>query len=392
VTLAPDPLRPDDDWSHDPWDDADVVPAVEPVRRHTRTAKWIVWGVFAIVIALVLVAGYTGWWYLGKVNPGAAASAPVNFTVEETDTLETISERLEAEGIITDAGVFRWYAQRSGDFEPNPGFFQILPGDHMGNVLGRLSTPPERTFTRVTFPEGFTIDQMAARLDATVVRMSADEFRAAADAAAVRPQFLPPGIDSLEGLLFPDTYQVSNSESEAQVVERMVALMERVARQENLEARAAELGRDPYEIFVIASMIEREAKLDEDRPQIAAVIYNRLFIGMPLQIDATLYYGQDPNTPFAELRARDLPYDTYRYVGLPPTPIANPGRASIRAALNPAPPPPPGDPVCQELPDPTTCFYFYYVLSDTSGGHTFAATLEQHERNVERSRELGLLG
>jgi UPF0755 protein len=392
VTIAPDPLHPHDDWSNDPWDDAEMVPAVEPVRRHTRTIKWIVWSAFAIVIALVLVAGATGWWYLNRINPGVTDSTPVNFTVSDDDTIESLSERLEAEGIITDAGVFRWYAERDGNFEPTPGFFQIVPGDHMGNVLGRLSTPPERTFTRVTFPEGFTIDQMAARLDATVVRMSADEFRAAATPMSVRPQYLPPGVNTLEGLLFPDTYQVSNSESEAQVVERMVALMERVARQENLEARADALGRDPYEVFIIASMIEREAKLDEDRTQIAAVIYNRLFVEMPLQIDATLYYGQDPDTPFSVLRQIDSPYNTYMYGGLPPTPIANPGRASIRAALNPAPPPPPGDPVCQELPDPTTCFYFYYVLSDTNGGHTFAATLEQHERNVERSRELGLLG
>ncbi|CAN5388684.1 hypothetical protein BH23ACT3_BH23ACT3_22100 [soil metagenome] len=392
MTIAPDPLHPHDDWSNDPWDDAEMVPTVEHVRRHTRTIKWIVWSAFAVVIALVLVAGATGWWYLNRINPGVTDSAPVNFTVADDDTIETLSERLEAEGIVTDAGVFRWYAQRDGNFEPTPGFFQIVPGDHMGNVLGRLSTPPERTFTRVTFPEGFTADQMAARLDATVVRMSADEFRAAATPMAVRPQYLPPGINTLEGLLFPDTYQVSNSESEAQVVERMVALMERVARQENLEARAVELGMDPYDVFIIASMIEREAKLDEDRAQIAAVIRNRLFVEMPLQIDATLYYGHDTDTPFSELLEIDSPYNTYMYGGLPPTPIANPGRASIRAALNPAPPPPPGDPVCQELPDPTTCFYFYYVLSDTNGGHTFAATLEQHERNVLRSRELGLLG
>lgn len=392
MTIAPDPLHPHDDWEPDPWDDAEFVPVVETVRRNTRAVKWIVWAAFVVAIGLVLVAGYTGWWYLNKINPGTVAAAPVNFVVAEDDTLESISERLEAEGIISDAGVFQWYAQRNGEFEPTPGFFQVVPGDHMGNVLGRLNTPPERTFTRVTFPEGFTIDQMAARLDATVVRMSADEFRAAASASVVRPQYLRPGIDTLEGLLFPDTYQVSNSESEAQVVERMVGLMERVARQENLEALAAERGLDPYDIFIIASMIEREAKLDEERPLIASVIYNRLFVDMPLQIDATLYYRQNAETPFSVLRQIDTPYNTYMYTGLPPTPIANPGRASIRAALNPAPPPPPGDPVCQELPDPTRCFLFYYVLSDTNGAHTFASTLEQHERNVARSRELGLLG
>jgi hypothetical protein len=100
---------------------------------------------------------------------------------------------------------------------------------------------------------------------------------------------------------------VSNGESEAQVVERMVALMERVARQENLEARAAEIGLTPYEVFIIASLIEREAKVEEDRAKISAVIRNRLFVSMNLEIDATLYYGQDPDTSFTVLRNIDSP-------------------------------------------------------------------------------------
>lgn len=391
MTLTPDAPGRYDDWTHDSWDDADVALAAERLRRNTRTVKWVVWASFAVMTALILVAGATGWWYIQRINPGVAEPGAVSFTVADDDTLETISERLEADGIITDAGVFRWYAERSGGFEPTPGFFQVQPGDHMGNVLGRLRTPPERTFTRLTFPEGFTIDQMAARLDANVVRMTADGFREATRSAVVRPQYLPPGIDSLEGLLFPDTYQISNSESETQVVERMVALMERVARQENLEARAAEMGRTPYEIFIIASMIEREAKVNEDRAKISAVIHNRLFVGMTLDIDATLYYGQDPDTPFRELRVMDTPYNTYERGGLPPTPIANPGRASIRAALNPAPAPPPGDPMCQELEDPTRCFYFFYVLADADGRHAFSHTYEQHLRNIEISRQAGVL-
>lgn len=392
MTLTPDaPGRHDDDWVHDPWDDTDAALAVERLRRHNRAVKWAVWAAFAIVTVLVLVAGATGWWYINRINPGVTDTAAVNFTIDDDDTLLTISERLEDEGIITDAGVFRWYVERNGEFEPTPGFYQVQPGDHMGNIVARLRIPPDRTFTQVTFPEGFTIDQMAARLGATVVRMNADDFRAATLAPSARPQFLPPGVETLEGLLFPDTYRVSNGESEAQVVERMVAMMERVARQENLEARAAEIGLTPYEVFIIASLIEREAKVDDDRAKISAVIRNRLYVSMNLEIDATLYYGQDPDTSFTVLRNIDSPYNTYMYPGLPPTPIANPGRASIQAALNPAPPPPPSDPMCQELEDPTRCFYFFYVLADTDGRHVFAHTYEQHLRNIEISREAGVL-
>ncbi len=204
-------------------------------------------------------------------------------------------------------------------------------------------------------------------------------------------------MTSLEGLLFPDTYQVSNAESEGQVIERMIALMERVADQEDIvRPRSAALGRTPYEMLIIASMIEREAKVDEDRAKIARVIYNRLaFLGMPLQIDATRAVrrgdqaGRRPDVCRSRPSAPDRhgPYNTYLTPGLPPTPIANPGRASIEAALNPAPNPPAGDPICADAArgsDPV--HYLYYVLADEDGGHAFAATPEQHEANVQRRR------
>lgn len=391
MSIAPGPVAPGGAPSPPDDDPFDYAVAVEPLRPAASPFRWVVWGGFVVVIASILAMGALGWWYLGRINPGVADGGPVTFVIDEADTFDTVTERLLDDGVIVDAGVFRWYVERNGGLELTPGYYQLIPGDHVGNVLGRLRTPPGRTFTRVTFPEGFTVAQMGERLGDRIERMSSEGFTAAAASGRVRTTYLPPGQTSLEGLLFPDTYQISNSESELQVVERMVALMERVGRQENLEARAADLGLTPYEVLIIASMIEREAKLDEDRARISAVIQNRLFVGMPLQIDATVYYGQDPTTPFPILRQLDFPHNTYLYTGLPPTPIANPGRASIRAALSPAPPPPPTDPVCRELEDPTVCFLFYYVLADERGGHAFAATLEQHEANIERARAAGVL-
>jgi UPF0755 protein len=166
--------------------------------------------------------------------------------------------------------------------------------------------------------------------------------------------------------------------------------MERVGRQENIETLAP-AGLSPYQVLIVASLIEREARVPEDRAKIARVIYNRLFLGMPLGIDAALYYQQDPALSFAELKALDTPYNTYLHTGLPPTPIANPGRASIEAALNPVANPSLGDPLCVGLPDRTPCLYLYYVLADEDGRHVFAATLEQHEANVAEARAKGLL-
>jgi hypothetical protein len=122
-----------------------------------------------------------------------------------------------------------------------------------------------------------------------------------------------------------------------------------------------------------------------------AVDPNPANLGMPLQIDATLFYGQDPELPFDQLKAIDSPYNTYLHTGLPPTPIANPGRASIRAAMNPAPNPTADDPICQGLAPGEPCEYLYYVLAGEDGHHAFAATQAQHEANVAAAAAAGLL-
>jgi UPF0755 protein len=380
-------------WSHDPWDDADITGAImlERPRRAGRRLRWFVWAAGILAMAGIIVGGIIGMWYARQVNPPGAAGSVEQFTILPTDDLDSLAARLEDDGIIVSASVFKYYVKDRGGLELAPGDYQVRPMDSMGQLLETFRTPPELTYTNVTFPEGFTLERMALRLQDKVPRLSADDFLVAANDGILRSAYSPPGVTSLEGLLFPDTYQVSNGESEYRVIERMLGLMERVGRQENIEQGAERLDRSPYEILIIASMIEREAKVDEDRAKIARVIYNRLFLGIPLQIDATLYYGQDQNLSFAELKAIDTPYNTYLYDGLPPTPIANPGRASIQAALNPAPNPAQGDPLCVNLPDGVPCVYLYYVLANEDGGHAFAATLEQHEANIEVARAAGLL-
>ena len=395
--------RPALDWSSDPWDATDQTGSVERLRGQRRSVKWLIWTSMALVVVATLVAGAVGWWYLGKINPEGAPGDVVSFTVNEGDDVESIALRLAGEGLVSDPGIFEWYVEREGGLELIPGYYEIRPNDHMGNVLGRLRTPPGQTYTKVTFPEGFTSSKMAERLDTSVPRLTADGFMQAATDATIRSSFQPLGVTSLEGMLFPDTYQVSNAESEGQVIERMIALMERVAEQEDIVNRSRALGVKPYEALIVASMIEREAKVPEDRAKISRVIYNRLGLSalnpdnpIPLQVDATVLYGRDqagldPGLSFSELRQIDGPYNTYLRSGLPPTPIAAPGRASIQAALNPAPNPPAGDPICAELADPTSCAYLYYVIADEEGRHVFASELWQHERNIELARQAGVL-
>ena len=385
------------DWESDPWDDPTSAGSVERLRWQTRSVKWVAYILLVLAIVLVLVAGVAGWWYIRQVNPAGEPTAPVSFTVADGDTLQSLSERLEAEGFVVDASMFRWYVERHGGLEITPGYYELAQQDHMGNVLGRLRTPPNETYTKITFPEGFTVAQIGARLDRDMETMTEADFAAALADPSLVTTFRRPGVTSLEGLLFPDTYQVSNGESEAQVVQRMLFQMERVGNQEDIVTKSQERGQDPYGILVIASLIEREAKTDEDRAKIARVIYNRLERNIPLAIDAAVRYGTqqaglDPDAiPFSVQRETPGYWNVYQNTGLPPTPIANPGRESIRAALNPAPNPSVGDPLCVGLPDDVPCVYLYYVLANEEGGHAFAATREQHDANVAAAAAAGLL-
>ena len=388
--------RPAMDWPTDPWDATDQTGQVERLRRQTRPLKWAAYSAMWILVVVILIAGAVGWWYLGKINPSGDAGDLANIEVPENATLDTLNEQLLDDGFITDVRVWEQYVERNGGLEITPGFYQLRPNDHMGNVLARLKTPPAQTTTNVTFPEGFTIAQMGRRVEGVVERMDETEFIAAATSPSVVARWLPPGTGTLEGLLFPDTYSVSNAESEAQLIDRMISLMERVGEQEDLESKAAAMGYTPYEVLIVASMIEREAAVPEDRAKISRVILNRVAVSrfnpeepFLLQIDAAVLYGRDqagldPNLNYAELRQIDTPWNTYIRPGLPATPIANPGRASIRAALNPAPNPAPGDPICKDLPNPSECYYFFYVLAAEDGSHAFAATFEQHEANIVR--------
>jgi UPF0755 protein len=386
----------DRDWHHDPWDDPDVTDAlvIERPRRSFRSMKYLVYLAGVVAIVGLLVGGCVGMWYLRQVNPSGDPGAVEVFKVLPTDSVETVSERLQDRGLITNARVFRFYVERNGGLTLTPGDYELRPRDHIGNVMRVLRTPPSLTYTKVTFPEGFTLEKMSQRLSAKLPRTDPLAFMTAVTDGSIKSPVpgQPEGLTSLEGLLFPDTYQVSADESPGHVAQRMVDLMDLVLRQEDVVAKAYSEQLTAYQVLIIASMVEREAKVDEDRPKIARVILNRLSLGMPLQIDATLLYGQPADSSPTALSLVDTPYNTYMHTGLPPTPIANPGRASIQAVVNPAPDPSQGDPICVALPVPTDCHYLYYVVADEDGRHVFAATNEQHDINVQHARDLGLLG
>lgn len=250
------------------------------------------------------------------------------------------------------------------------------------------------TEVEVVFPEGFTVAQFAARLERDVPGFTATDVDAALKSGSLAASFRPDGITSFEGLLFPAMYRIASYESEADVLGRMIEEMRTRALANDIESAAQRLGRTPYEILIIASLIEKEVKVAEERAIVSRVIHNRLELDMELQVDAALYYQAPEGASFADLRDADSPYNVYLRKGLPPTPIANPGEASLIAAMNPGDDPAEDDPLCsarnkKEKAEP--CRVLFYVLADGEGNHAFATTYRLHERNVAAAQAAGVL-
>ena len=219
----------------------------------------------------------------------------------------------------------------------------------------------------LTFPEGLTIAEMARLFDGHGLGSAAAFVAAANDAALIRA--FDPSATDLEGYLFPDTYALSRHADAAALVRLMTARFARVFTPELREAARAR-GLSVRQVMALASIVEKETARSDERPLVAAVYENRLRIGMALQCDPTVIYALERAGAYGgNLHHDDLmfnsPYNTYRYPGLPPGPIASPGRAAIEAALHPA---------------DTDVLYF---VSRNDGSHAFARTLDEHNRNVQ---------
>jgi len=369
-TLTEPPVLPSEDFTEE-----DFV-TYQPAAVRSRRIMSIV---LAMALLAVLFAGGAGLWVFRQINPPGAVGTPVPVVVEQGMTMSELADRLQSEGVIGNATIFRWYADQKG-LDLKPGTYVIPKRESMSRIVKILSTNPAETYVKVTFPEGTTIPQMANILASKVSRLSAATFLKVASSGQISSPLAPPGTSSLEGLLFPDTYRIYGNWDEGRVIKEMAAQMQQVAEaKESIAELAPTVGRTPYEVLIVASLIEREAKVPEDRAKIAAVIYNRLKKGMNLDIDATVLYAKpgEQNRVTQQLidETADSPYNTYKNGGkLPPTPIANPSRASIYAALHPDD--------GKEL---------FYVVADKSGRHAFADTYGDHLRNIAKAKAAGVL-
>jgi UPF0755 protein len=313
---------------------------------------------FTAVVAVVVLRSRREW----RTPPLAS---PHVIEVVPGESILALSQRLADRGIVRDEALFATIASWRGvDRRIRTGEYEFHGGANLVEVLDHLVSGPQRQ-RLVVIPEGLTAVEIARLLEAQGHGRAADLERLCRDPAFAEKLGIPaPG---LEGFLFPDSYAFARGTPAEEILARMTRRFWEVFTPE-MRVRATASGLSVLEAVTLASLIEEEAAVAEERPVISAVFHNRLARGMRLQSDPTAVYGADRSGP---VRRSDLerpsPYNTYRIKGLPPGPIANPGRASLEAAVRPAP-----------------GIEAIYFVSRNDRTHEFNESLRDHERAVGR--------
>jgi UPF0755 protein len=290
---------------------------------------------------------------------------------------EEIGQLLAAEGVVPNAAMFRWKVrQAAAGADLRAGSYELTTGLGYEGAISALRAGPKISYTTVTVPEGFVLEQIASRFEEKA-GIPAAEFLSlaktgAAQFAGKHPYLTDAYKGSLEGYLFPKTYRVKEGATASDVIEMMLAQFDKEIASVDLETATAR-GYTVPQLVTMASIIEREAKVAKERPLVASVIYNRLGRKMKLQMCSTVDYvlpGDHFRLTNAETRTNS-PYNTYLHAGLPPGPIASPGLASIQAAVEPA-----------------DTDYLYYVLTGKDGSHTFARNDAEFAKARAKSKQV----
>jgi len=331
---------------------AEVVRQRAPQRRVANAAR------VALAASLVVLAAC-----------GSPNTQRVRVTVPPGSTFGNAVDSLARARVISSPRLFRFYASARGrDRDLKAGTYVFEPGASWNDVLDALTRGKGLVHT-VTIPEGFALATIAQTIG-RAISVPPESILAAATDSALRQRLDVP-TPTLEGYLFPDTYTFAAGTTHQEVVRLLVARFERVWKPE-WTARLQTLAMSRHDVLTLASIIEKEARLAEERPIISAVYHNRLRIGMLLQADPTVQYALGKHVDrvlYKDLEV-DSRYNTYKYAGLPPGPIASPGAASIEAALFPA-----------NVP------YLYFV-AHPDGHHEFRRTFSEHtEARAQIRRE-----
>jgi UPF0755 protein len=330
-------------------------PNLPKVRRPVIAR--VIGSFFLLLLALsALIAGLGFWTYLNFTAPGPLTASKI-YEINKNMNRGDIAVALQDQGIIADARIFSAAAAVNGyrGGRLKPGEYEFPAGATMQDVLAMIAAGHYLTY-KVTIPEGWTSQMVVARLQ--------EQHELDGDIGAV----------PAEGAIRPDTYVFKRGLTRQKILEDMQAAETKLVDELWAKRPADTFVKSKEELITLASIVEKETGVAEERPQVASVFINRLKQGMRLQSDPTIIYGivggkgklERPLTR-ADIEAT-TPYNTYQIPALPPGPIANPGKAALEAVLN---------------PDKTPYLYF---VADGTGGHAFASTLEEHNANVKKWR------
>jgi UPF0755 protein len=353
-------------------------------KIRNRPKTWVIslWVVLSLLTIMLLGAGGVLYYVWSNLQP-MPAGAVKQVAISRGMSANSVADTLEENGIIKNSFVFGYYLQLKDEGSRfQAGLYEMSPGMDNAAIIAKLNagdTIAEETI-RFTIPEGYTVLQIADKLAADGL-INKEKFLDVAEngrswANAESAQAIPDDDKlhkRLEGYLFPETYELKKDSTEEQIITRMLQETDRklAALPEDWQDAMEASGRTLHEIMTIASLIEREVVVDEERALVSSVIYNRLAKPMRLQIDAAVQYALDE--PKERLLTKDLeidsPYNTYKNDGLPPGPIASPSLASIEAAIYPA----------------QSDYLFYVTKKDGSQSHLFAKTYNEHLRNIDKS-------
>ncbi len=358
------------------WDDQSEFVTARPAGfRVLRALAAVV--ILAVIGYVVYTTGRN--WLAGQIDPEGEPGAPVVVMVPSGSTTADIGSILNDKGVVPNSTFFRYYAQwrDQGNFQAGEyTFAENMSADEAIEVL--LAGPRQIEYGEFVVPEGLWISEMLPRIAQQIEGVTVADLEAVLASGQLTPRYRPEGENSWEGLLFPAKYFVEDDVTALEVLAKMNDEFARVTGELGYGGADRKHGLSAYEVIIIASLIEAEAKVDEDRPKIARVIYNRLRDNHWLGIDATYLYAlQDRQAQLTTelLNSTENPYYSRRRTGLPPTPIAMPSKASLEAAMNPAD----GD-------------WLFYVLSPDGRTHNFATTDEEFLEFKRIAEEAGVLG
>jgi len=306
-------------------------------------------------------------------SPAGTLERTLAFEVEPGQDASAVAAALAGLGVVENPTLFTRYLRYRGlDTGIEAGSYDVSGSMSPRALAEQLQRARASRYT-LTIPEGWRKEEVADAAGKLGLAFSADDFLAASRSDPPPSMGGPPGVADVEGFLFPDTYQLGLRMTAGEVVAMMMENFEDRVGSDLIAAFEAK-GLTPYEAVTLASVVERESALPEERPLIASVFFNRLALGIPLQADPTVQYalGRQADGAWwkAPLTEGDLgiesPYNTYLYAGLPPGPIGNPGLISLESVASPT----------------DTAFLFFRAACDGSGRHVFATTFEEHVQNA----------